>query len=260
MSDAAYEFGVGRFRCLAVKDGTITDQALEGRPVQVHHLNCLFVDTGKYKVLIDTGCGEGFQPTAGKLLQNLQAEDISPESIDKIIFTHGHIDHVGGAVDTEGRPVYPKARYLAAKSEWDCWVSRPETSELQHFFFASARKNLLPNQENFDLFDKDAEILPGIRAIPAPGHTPGLVALEIASGRSELLCIGDIIHSELEFKQPDYYALFDVAPELAIQTRNEILSGAARSGVLVFACHFAFPGLGHVKESKGVFRWEPLAV
>lgn len=220
MSDNAYRFNLANFRCLAVRDGTITDQALPGRPVQVHNINCLFTDTGKHKVLIDTGCGEGFQTTAGKLLKNLEAEGVKPADIDKIIFTHGHIDHVGGAFDASGAPVYPRARFLATKREWRCWVKRPETSELQHFFFESARKNLLPVPERFDLFEENAEVLPGIRAIPAPGHTPGLIALEISSGKSKLLCIGDIIHAELEFTRPDYYALFDVAPEQAIETRN----------------------------------------
>jgi glyoxylase-like metal-dependent hydrolase (beta-lactamase superfamily II) len=258
MSDTAVKFNVGKFKCLAVKDGTLTAIPMPGRPAQVDHLNCLFIDTGKQKILIDTGCGDGFQPTAGKLLRNLEAEGIRPADIDRIIFTHGHLDHVGGACDAAGAPFFPRARYLAAKKEWRCWVDRPETSEIQHMFFASARENLLPIPERFDLLEENAEVLPGIRSIPAPGHTPGLMVLEITSGKDRLLCIGDIIHSQLEFTRPDYYALFDVAPEQAIETRNRILSDAAKSGVLVFACHFAFPGLGHIKLKDGVFQWKPL--
>jgi glyoxylase-like metal-dependent hydrolase (beta-lactamase superfamily II) len=258
MSDTAFRFNIGKFRCLVIKDGTITDQASEGRPVQVHNVNCLFIDNGKQRILIDAGCGEGFQSTAGGLLRNLEAEGIKPADIDRIIFTHGHLDHVGGAFNAAGAPIYPRARFLATRREWECWVNRLETSELQHMFFASARKNLLPVPELFDLVEVDAEILPGIKAIPAPGHTLGLIALEISSGRIKLLCIGDIIHSELEFAQPDYYALYDMAPGQAIETRNQVLSGAAKSGVLVFACHFAFPGLGHIGLKDGVFQWEPV--
>jgi glyoxylase-like metal-dependent hydrolase (beta-lactamase superfamily II) len=261
MSDAVFHFDIGQFKCMAISDGTLTDQSAESsRPAQVHHLNCLFVDTGEHRVLVDTGCGEGFQSTAGRLLRNLEAAGIRREDIDRIILTHGHLDHVGGACDAAGLPVYPKARYLATKSEWDCWVDRPETSELQHMFFASARKNLLPVPGRFDLLEDDnADILPGIRAIPAPGHTPGLVMLEISSGEDRLLCVGDIIHSPIEFTQPEYYALFDVAPEQAVRTRTEVLSDAAQSGALIFACHFAFPGIGHIVKKGGLFHWQPLA-
>lgn len=258
MSDTAVKFNVGKFKCLAVRDGTITDMPLPGRTAQVHHVNCLFIDTGKQKILIDTGCGDWFQATAGMLLRNLEAEGIRPSDIDRIIFTHGHLDHVGGAFDAAGAPIFPHARYMAAKSEWQCWVDRPETSELQHMFFASAREKLLPVPERFDLFNENARILTGIKTIPAPGHTPGLTVLEITSGKSKLLCIGDIIHSHLEFTRPDYYALFDVAPEQAIATRNRILSGVAKSGVLVFSCHFAFPGLGHIRTKDTAFSWEPM--
>ena len=128
MSDTAFHFDIGKFRCLAVKDGTITDQSSPGRPVQVHHVNCLFVDTGKHKILVDTGCGEGFQPTAGRLLSNLKAEGIKPADIDRIVFTHGHLDHVGGAFDAAGEPVYPNARYLAAK-ERVALLGRPAGNE-----------------------------------------------------------------------------------------------------------------------------------
>jgi glyoxylase-like metal-dependent hydrolase (beta-lactamase superfamily II) len=261
MSEEVFRFEIGKFRCLAISDGTLTDQSSgSSGPVQVHHLNCLFVDTGEHKVLVDTGCGDGFQATAGRLLRNLEAAGIDRGDIDTIIFTHGHLDHVGGACDASGAPVYPNARYLAAQKEWDCWVDRPEKSELQHMFFANARKNLLPVPESFDLIeDGITELLPGIRAIPAPGHTPGLVMLEITSGDSRLLCIGDIIHSPVEFDQPEYYALFDVAPEQAVRTRKKVLSDAAKSGTLVFACHFAFPGIGYIVKKGGVFGWQSLS-
>jgi glyoxylase-like metal-dependent hydrolase (beta-lactamase superfamily II) len=268
MSEAAYQFNVGDFRCMVVSDGTISDKpstdpesggGQDAAGAEVHHLNCLYIDTGEHKVLIDTGCGEGFQSTAGKMLGNLEAEGVRPEDIDRIIFTHGHIDHVGGACDAAGDLVFPNARFTATREEWRCWVDRPETSELQEMFFGPARKALLPLPHLFDLLEEgEKEILPGITAIAAPGHTPGLIMLDVSSAGSSLLCIGDVIHSQIEFEIPDYYARFDLEPKRAIRTREKALSEAAESGTLVFACHFAFPGLGHVIRQGDLFHWEPI--
>ena len=264
MPDKAFRFNLGRFKCLVVSDGTLLDAPGEpgegpAREPQVHHLNCLFIDTGEHRLLVDTGCGDGFQPTAGKLVRNLEAEGIKPADIDRIIFTHGHLDHVGGAFDAEARPVFPNARYITSEKEWECWVTPAEKTDLQHMFFASARQHLLPRRAQFDLVKDNAEVFPGIRLIAAPGHTPGLTMLEMASGGEGLLCIGDIIHSRLELAQPDYYALFDVAPQLAVHTRSRALSQAARSRTLVFACHFPFPGLGHMVAKGESLSWRPLA-
>jgi glyoxylase-like metal-dependent hydrolase (beta-lactamase superfamily II) len=225
---------------------------------EVFGLNCLFINSGDHKILIDTGCGDGFQSTAGWLAQNLEAEGIRRADIDRIIFTHGHIDHVGGSFDSQGRPIFPNARYITSDREWECWLTKPESSELQSMFFSAARKNLLPIQDQFNLVKEDVEILPGIKLIAAPGHTPGNIMVDISSDEERLLCIGDIIHSQLEFIHPEYLSSFDVKPEQALHIRAQILSDVAKSGILVFACHFPFPGLGYITHNEGVFTWQPI--
>jgi len=82
--------------------------------------------------------------------------------------------------------------------------------------------------------------------------------LDISSKETRLLCIGDIIHSQLEFTNPEHLILFDVVPEQAVQTRTQILSDIADSGVLVFACHFPFPGLGYITQKEGICAWQPI--
>jgi glyoxylase-like metal-dependent hydrolase (beta-lactamase superfamily II) len=261
MTDTTYRFKVGELACMVIDDGTLSDapgEAGPGREPQVHQLNCLFIDTGEHKVLVDTGCGDGFQATAGKMLRNLEAEGIGRRDIDRTIFTHGHLDHVGGSFDAEGRPVFPNARYITSEKEWECWVTPAEKTELQRMFFATARKYLLPRRDRFDLVQDGARVFPGIRLIAAPGHTPGLMMLEISSGGEKLLCIGDIIHSQVEFASPEYYSLFDVAPEQAVSTRARILTQAAAAGTLVFACHFPFPGLGHLVADGESLNWQPI--
>jgi glyoxylase-like metal-dependent hydrolase (beta-lactamase superfamily II) len=256
MLEAGFHYDIGEYKCIIFSDGAIVHKDAEKE--EVFSLNCLFIDSGTHKILIDTGCGDGFQPTAGHLAKNLEAEGIRCSDINRIILTHGHIDHVSGSFDSQGRPVFPNARFIMTEKEWECWLTRPERSGLQSMFFDFARKHLLPVQDQFDLVKDDVEILPGIKLIPAPGHTPGNIMVDISSKENRLLCIGDIIHSQLEFTNPEHLTIFDVTPEQALNTRARILSDIAISGVLVFACHLPFPGLGYITQKEGVFTWQPM--
>ena len=144
MGDGTFRFDIGRFKCMVVSDGVTVDPGEPpDRPRMVHGLNCLLVDTGEHRVLVDTGCGNHFQDTAGKLLENLETESVRPGDIDRIIFTHGHFDHVCGSFKS-GQPVFPNARYVVSEREWRLWVTPEEKTELQQGFYAAARKRLLP--------------------------------------------------------------------------------------------------------------------
>src|SRR5262249_54868538 len=104
---------------------------------------CLFIEMGSKHVLIDTGFGvEGFGAAKGRLLQNLRAEGIEPEHVDTVILSNGHLDYIGGNADSEGRPVFPNARYVMYKAEWDYWMTNPSLDELpigQDFKYAILR-------------------------------------------------------------------------------------------------------------------------
>ena len=267
MNSTTFGLDIGRFKCTVVSDGTISVPGPlppgssirpEERPHEVMDVTCLLIQQGQRKILIDTGCGNVFQSSAGKLLQNLLKEGINPADIDTIIYTHGHPDHVGGTFDSEGKPVYPHARQVVSRKEWECWAG-PETGPNGRMFNI-ARKNLLPIPDQFDLAEDNSEVMTGIKLVPASGHTLGGVMIEISSGRDKLLCIGDLIHSQLEFTQPEYYSFLDSAPAEAIRLRTEGLAEIAKAGVLVFACHFPFPGIGHIVQKAGLLSWQPIQV
>jgi glyoxylase-like metal-dependent hydrolase (beta-lactamase superfamily II) len=270
MSETAYCFRLGTFDCLVVSDGTITvsdslarnpDTAAQSKRY-LNYILCLYVDTGKEKVLIDTGCGAGFQHSNGRLLESLAMEGIKPESIDFVIHSHGHADHIGGNIDSEGRRVFPNARHVIHPAEWAHWrymvASPPPSRTLFGMFIEFARKQLLPLGDGIDLVGEGVEIVPGIAYALAPGHTPGSTVVQLSSGGERIVFIADIVHAPEELRRPDLFTHLDTDPVLATLTRDEVLAGIVTSRTMVLACHFQFPGLGHIEKRADGFLWNPV--
>jgi glyoxylase-like metal-dependent hydrolase (beta-lactamase superfamily II) len=283
MNAETHRFKVGNFECMAVSDGAFTyplnsffanapNEALE-KVLGEHNIQpgeikapwtCLLIKTEKQLVLVDTGGGAGLVPSVGKLLGNLKAEGIEPADIETVILTHGHPDHIGGNTDVEGKPIFPKARYIMWKEEWEFWTSELDLAQLQvgedikQLMLMLAQKNLPPIKDQLDLIDRETEILPGIQTIAAPGHTPGHMALAISSGSEQLLYVSDAVLHPIHLEQPDWHAAFDLMPEQTVATRRELLYRIAADKVLMIACHFPFPGLGRVTQKRDRWQWQPI--
>jgi glyoxylase-like metal-dependent hydrolase (beta-lactamase superfamily II) len=214
-------------------------------------------------VLVDTGLG-GVLPTTGKLMSNLEAERVHPEDIDVVILTHGHGDHIGGNLDSEGKPAFPNARYVMWREEWDFWTQEPDLSPLgldeqrKQFLIDLARNNLLPIQNQIQLVESNTEIVSGIEVTANPGHTPGLMAVSIRSGNSELVCISDLALHPIHLEHPEWIADVDLDQKNVLKSRRSFFSRLAEQGPLVFAFHFPFPGLGHIIEMGESWQWKPI--
>jgi len=285
-----YRFKIGTFECMAVSDGTHRyappifpppdtflfanaprerlEQVLRGHNLQpqqwvewISPYICVMVNIGKHLVLVDTGA-DGLGPDTGRLLQNLQAVGIVPEDIDTVIMTHGHPDHIGGNTNAEGVPAFPNARYVMWQDEWDFWTSgeaeRKLDEHVKEVLMEFARKNLPPIRDRLDLIAQETDIVSGIRAIAAPGHTPGHMGLAISSGSDVLLCISDAVLHPIHVEQPEWCAVVDFAPEQVVSTRRRLLNRAAAEKTLVLAFHFPFPGLGHVVQKGEGWQWQPI--
>jgi glyoxylase-like metal-dependent hydrolase (beta-lactamase superfamily II) len=288
MDTKAHKFTVGSIECIPVADGTYlytADALFANAPketaeqvVREHGLQpeemvlsytALVIDTGEHRVLVDTGLGAGVAPSAGALSQGLAALGISVDDVDTVILTHGHPDHIGGNLGGESRPAFPNARYVMWSADWDFWTSESTlekfaagqmygVAEVDQWIGEAAKTSLPPIQAQLELIERETEIVPGVHALPAPGHTPGHMGLVISSGDEQALHIADAVLHPIHLEQPDWYPLYDIDADEAAATRRRLLDRAAAEQCMVIAYHFPVPSTGRIAQRAKGWAWEPL--
>jgi glyoxylase-like metal-dependent hydrolase (beta-lactamase superfamily II) len=222
--------------------------------------NILLVETGDKRVLIDSGMGQSDPNDPGHLLEHLQAENITPESIDTVVITHYHQDHIGGLLDQAGNPIFPNAWLVVPAQEHAYWMREDILAGLDVPDADRLRQTFAVYAERFTLQDDTADIEPGIHYVPAVGHSPGHRAVHIESKDARLLHIVDAIHMPLQLNALDVAPFDWQQPDIAMATRRGLLARAESENLLLMAYHFPFPGLGCVQRRGGLLAWEPYAV
>ncbi len=228
-------------------------------------VNAYLVHTGTQLVLVDTGAAACFGPTLGGILGNLRASGYTPEQVDAVLLTHLHGDHACG-LTAQGKAVFPNATVYVDRADADYWLSESVAAaapEAARAFFAMAREAVAPYQaaHRFQTFNAAAgdEPIPGVRAVPTRGHTPGHTGYLFTSGKENLLLWGDIVHSHAtQFRRPNIAIEFDVDSHQAVLTRQRVLADAAKGKLWVGGAHLPFPGLGHVRRDQVGYTWVPV--
>src|SRR5882672_991498 len=283
-----YRFKVGDFQATVISDGygqipirpilamNVSEAELAPvlkanfmQPVIQVTNNMLVVDTGRERILVDTGFGEKLGPSFGSFPgpeANLRRAGMSPESIDLVVTSHGHLDHIGGFVTKSGALAFPKAQFAFVDTEWNYWTgsryesevnSSPMPDQFKKATIAAARENMPPVAVRCRFVKQGGEITGGVHYVAAAGHSPSHATILFTSGNEQFMHMGDIAHNPVtSLQRPDWTPVFDYEPTQAIKTRKAILDRVATDAVMVMGYHFPFPAIGHVVRRDTAYYWE----
>ncbi|REE66174.1 glyoxylase-like metal-dependent hydrolase (beta-lactamase superfamily II) [Streptomyces sp. 3212.3] len=232
------------------------------------------VEAGGLRIVVDTGIGNGktrADPAWHQLntdyLQRLRRAGFAPDTVDLVVLTHLHTDHVGWNTRAEGGtwvPTFPHARYLTSAAEWDYWAAAPVDPPHRQVL----RDSLHPIRDAglLEVIDVPAatgpggtgvEVAPGVRLFATPGHTPGQVAVELGGTDRCAVITGDCIHHPVQIAHPHITSSVDTDAEQAVCSRRALLAALCDTGVLVLGTHFPPPTAGTVASEAGTYRLVP---
>lgn len=268
-----YRFRLGGFTVTLLSDGQVAGPAFPGWGANpgrqevyaqflrehfidpdraVNNFIPMLVDTGRNKVLVDTGNGPGASAAGlGRTIAHLQLAGIRLDEVDTIFITHGHPDHIRGLTVAGGAPAFPNARVVMGETDFNFWANQQSPSD-------AVRANLIALRSRFTLVQSHHEIVPGITAIGTPGHTVGHMAVLVTSGSAGLMHFGDAAgHFLLSLRFPEHYLGFDADKELVVKTRREMFHHAAADRLIVVGYHFPWPGVGYIRRRETHFEFVP---
>jgi glyoxylase-like metal-dependent hydrolase (beta-lactamase superfamily II) len=275
-----YRYRLGDFQLTALSDGTVSQDLpallMRTTPSEVNGLlsrsflenpieasiNAFLIDTGSHLILADTGSGQIFAPTGGKLPSSLAAAGYRPEQITDILLTHIHADHSGGLVH-DGHRVFPNATVHVGQPDIDFFLSPAPKGAggyaARHFEEAAKTVGLYVSAGKVKPFSGRGEVLPGVTAVPTPGHTPGHSFYVIESRGQRIDLWGDLLHfAAVQLPKPSITIVYDVDPAAAAAQRAKQLATAAAQQRLVAGAHLPFPGIGHVRSEASGYSWVPV--
>jgi glyoxylase-like metal-dependent hydrolase (beta-lactamase superfamily II) len=275
-----YRFMLGNFEVTALSDGTVDlpvdqllhepaaktvaalDHAFQKTPQETSD-NAYLINTGKRLILIDTGAGDLFGPTLGKLMGNLKASGYTAAEVDDILLTHMHPDHIGGLAKNSVIQ-FPNAIVHAERDEGNYWLSETNLAkapDASKAFFKDAMAEVDPYVKagKFRPFKGDVALLPGVSSYTSFGHTAGHTSYMIESQGQKLLVMGDLIHvPAVQLDHPNVTISFDTDPKEAAASRIRVFNQVARDKTLVAGAHIPFPGLGHLRTTGASYQWVPV--
>ncbi len=214
--------------------------------------NVTLLRSGDHTVLFDVGSGQEFMPSAGKLMDALDALGLDVSDVTDVVFTHAHPDHLWGVRDDFGDLMFPDATYHMGQAEWDYWTDPDTVSTIDEgrVTFAVGAKNRLDMlADRITLFEDDQEVLPGVLSRLTPGHTPGHMSFEVQIGGEAVMIVGDsIVNHHTAFEKPAWLSGSDQDPELGAQTRLALLDQLSAAQMRLIGFHLPGGGWGRAER------------
>ena len=217
-------------------------------------VNAFVVKMNGKTILFDTGLGAG---AGGQLAARMEAVGIDPYSIDSVVITHMHPDHIGGLATADGKAAFPKAELFIAKAEYDWNLAEQPPAKNDSREAIRKRAEAAVKPYKLHTFAYDTEILPGVVAIAATGHTVGHTIYRLKAGGGEMLVIGDLVHiAPVQMPKPDVAITYDQDPAQAPETRKAVFSLVDQEKLIVAGMHLPFPAVGRIAKAGDGFVFE----
>lgn len=274
-------FKLGAFKVVVVSDGTrISDKPHEtygtNQPEQavaellrqnflptdvlVNSYSPVLVDTGSDVVLFDTGMGEGGREAGtGRLAEGIRAAGYAPEQVSVVVLTHMHGDHIGGLMEA-GKPAFANARYVMGETEYAFWKHPARVGTPAENGHKAVLQKVVPLAEKTTFIGDGAEVVPGISALAAFGHSPGHMVFRIdADGKAMMLTADTANHYVLSLQRPDWEVRFDMDKAKAAETRRKIFDMIASERLPFVGHHMPFPAAGFVEKRGEGYRFVPVS-
>ncbi|MEE8347551.1 MAG: MBL fold metallo-hydrolase [Dehalococcoidia bacterium] len=223
------------------------------------YAHCFALRSGGKTILVDTGVGPG--PVAmlggicGRLVEDMRAKGVPPESVDIVVFTHLHPDHVGWNLTPDNVPTFAKARYLVPQVDWDFFTASDVAPQNPHI-----QASVLPLKELgvLDLFSGEKAITEDLTTYPTPGHTPGHISILVSSAGEKAIITGDLAHHPAQVERTEWCCGFDGDPSQAVASRRKMFDQLEADGLLAAISHFPDPGFGKLVRLQGKRVWQAL--
>ncbi len=286
-----YRYKVGSFEVTAVTDGVrptpLADNFIRSQQKDVvsgglasvylgidkekpvYPFTPIVVNTGAKLVVIDTGLGlnvyEQSKGAMGQFHTNLAHAGIDPKTVDTVIISHFHGDHINGLLGADNKLAFPNAEVMVPKAEWNYWTDDGNASRAPEGLVKSTHANVrrvfgaLGNKVT--QYEAGKEIAPGITSVFSPGHTLGHTSHIVASGSGQVLVQADVTAGPalLFVRNPGWHPAFDMDGALAEQTRRKLYDMAVADKMLIQGFHFPFPSAGYAEKDGAGYRLVPIA-
>jgi len=275
-----YRYKIGDFEVTALSEGSVRNAALQNMALNktvpdiqkalgdaflptdhvTNYFNVLAVNTGRNLVLIDSGFGDNGAPTVGNLIGNMQAAGLDPKSVDTILVSHFHGDHISGIRAKGGSANFPNAEVMVPAAEYKYWTDAGQESKAPQVWksaFPNVKRVFDPIGKDLKQYEYGKELVPGITSLDARGHSPGHGAFIVASGTGKLLVTCDTVNHQILVRNPEWNLWADMDAAMAVAARKRILDMAAADKIQIAAYHLPFPSTGYISKRGDGYEFHP---